>query len=104
MDKKEMTNEENYHFDVAGYLLLPGVLKKAEVKACNEALEQPGTGAGAGLAPTQLQFAGLPLWDRSSVPERAQNRGGGAAKAAAKKTAKTQSVAEEAPVATDAPT
>ena len=47
MDEKEMTNEENYHFDVAGYLLLPGVLKKAEVKACNEALEQPGAGAGA---------------------------------------------------------
>ena len=43
----KMTNEENYHFDVAGYLLLPGVLKKAEVKACNEALEQPGAGAGA---------------------------------------------------------
>ena len=23
MDKQEMTNEENYHFDVTGYLIVP---------------------------------------------------------------------------------
>ncbi len=38
--KKEMTNEENYHFDVAGYLIVPGVLTAAELKACNQALDQ----------------------------------------------------------------
>ena len=47
MDKKEMTNEENYQLDVAGYLILPGVLKAAEIKACNQALEQLGPVEGA---------------------------------------------------------
>ena len=32
MDKKEMTNEENYHFDVTGYLIVPGVLTVRSVE------------------------------------------------------------------------
>jgi len=47
MDRKAMTNEENYHFDVAGYLIVPGVLTVTELKACNEALDQSGHVDGA---------------------------------------------------------
>ena len=35
-----MTNEENYHFDVTGYLIVPGVLTPDQLKTCNEALDQ----------------------------------------------------------------
>ena len=31
MVEKQMTNEENYRFDVAGYLIVPGVLTAAGV-------------------------------------------------------------------------
>ena len=31
MDDKAMTNEENYRFDVAGYMIVPGVLTVAEL-------------------------------------------------------------------------
>ena len=40
MDDKTMTNEENYRFDVAGYMIVPGVLTAAELRACNQALDQ----------------------------------------------------------------
>ena len=43
MDGKKMTNEENYHFDVAGYLIVPSVLTINELKACNQALDHAGT-------------------------------------------------------------
>ena len=33
MDHKEMTNEENYHFDVTGYLIVPGVLTPDQLKS-----------------------------------------------------------------------
>lgn len=39
MDSKLMSNEENYAFDVAGYLHVPGVLTQEEVSALNEALD-----------------------------------------------------------------
>ena len=42
----KMTNEENYHFDVAGYLIVPSVLTVDELKACNQTLDQAGTGVG----------------------------------------------------------
>ena len=32
MDDKMMTNEENYRFDVAGYMIIPGVLTAAELR------------------------------------------------------------------------
>lgn len=35
-----MTNEENYAFDVAGYLILKGALKSVDVDALNNALDQ----------------------------------------------------------------
>jgi ectoine hydroxylase-related dioxygenase (phytanoyl-CoA dioxygenase family) len=44
MDAKEMTNEENYCFDVAGYLHIPGVLNRAEVEALNGALDELDAG------------------------------------------------------------
>ena len=47
MDKKEMTNEENYHFDVTGYLIVPGVLTLDQLKTCNETLDQLETTDGA---------------------------------------------------------
>ena len=40
MDDKTMTNEENYRFDVAGYMIVPSVLTAAELNACNQALDQ----------------------------------------------------------------
>ena len=39
MDPVEMSNEENYAFDVAGYLHVPGVLCRSEVDALNQALD-----------------------------------------------------------------
>lgn len=39
MDDQVMTNEENYAFDVAGYLHIPGVLSKEEVSSLNSALD-----------------------------------------------------------------
>ena len=40
MDNEVMSNEENYAFDVAGYLHIPGVLTQEEVATLNEALYQ----------------------------------------------------------------
>ncbi|MXZ00428.1 phytanoyl-CoA dioxygenase family protein, partial [Candidatus Poribacteria bacterium] len=42
MANELMTNEENYAFDVAGYLHIPGVLSQEEVAALNEALDAFG--------------------------------------------------------------
>ncbi len=39
MGPVEMSNEENYAFDVAGYLHVPGVLCRSEVDALNQALD-----------------------------------------------------------------
>ena len=47
MDTQTMSNEENYRFDVAGYLVIPGVLTAAELKACNRALDQRDSSNGA---------------------------------------------------------
>lgn len=46
MDREEMSNEENYSFDVAGYLHVPGVLNKGQVQRLNEALDQGGAMEG----------------------------------------------------------
>ena len=42
MDREEMSHEENYCFDISGYLILRGVLTPKEVEACNRALEREG--------------------------------------------------------------
>ncbi|MYE89482.1 phytanoyl-CoA dioxygenase family protein [Candidatus Poribacteria bacterium] len=47
MDREVMSNEENYCFDVAGYLIVRGVLTKEEVGACNRDLDTEGTGSRA---------------------------------------------------------
>ncbi len=41
MDDEMMTNEQDYAFDVAGYLHVPGVLSPPEVEAA-----EPSTGRG----------------------------------------------------------
>ena len=46
MDRQMMSNEENYAFDVAGYLHLPGILGKELVGALNEALDEVGESEG----------------------------------------------------------
>ena len=46
MDRQEMSHEENYCFDVSGYLILRGVLTPREVEACNRALEREGSENG----------------------------------------------------------
>jgi ectoine hydroxylase-related dioxygenase (phytanoyl-CoA dioxygenase family) len=50
MDNIEMTNEENYAFDVAGYLILKGVLKPEEIARLNDAID------------TQDEYAGVLTW------------------------------------------
>ncbi|MCZ6635055.1 MAG: phytanoyl-CoA dioxygenase family protein [bacterium] len=40
MDRELMSNEENYCFDVAGYLHIPGVLNQGEVNVLNQALDE----------------------------------------------------------------
>jgi len=57
MDRDTMTNEENYAFDVAGYLHVQGVLNKAEVAALNQALDEVGEAEGMlGWAGTQREL------------------------------------------------
>jgi len=46
MHQQEMSNEENYAFDVAGYLHVPGVLSPEEVAALNRALDAREQGEG----------------------------------------------------------
>ena len=46
MEPQAMSNEENYRFDVAGYMIIPGVLTAAELAACNQALDRRDDGAG----------------------------------------------------------
>ena len=43
MDRELMSNEENYCFDVAGYLIVRDVLTQEEIVACNRDLDQEGT-------------------------------------------------------------
>ena len=42
MDREKMSNEEDYAFDVAGYLHVPGVLSRGEVAALNRVLDEAG--------------------------------------------------------------
>jgi len=46
MDQETMSNEENYAFDVAGYLHIPGVLSKEEVARLNSAIDEVGASDG----------------------------------------------------------
>ena len=39
MDRDQMSNEENYHFDVTGFLHIPGVLNSGEVTRLNAAID-----------------------------------------------------------------
>lgn len=41
-----MTEEENYCFDVAGYVIVRGVLSSDELRACNSALDEAGESSG----------------------------------------------------------
>ncbi|NKB71216.1 MAG: hypothetical protein GKR89_29440 [Candidatus Latescibacteria bacterium] len=41
-----MTNEENYRFDISGYLVVRGVLSAAEVDTYNNAFDQVQDGTG----------------------------------------------------------
>ncbi len=43
MDRNLMSNEENYCFDVAGYLIVRDVLTQEEIAACSRDLDQEGT-------------------------------------------------------------
>ena len=40
MDRETMTNEENYAFDLTGYLHIPGVLTRPEVTRLNDAIDR----------------------------------------------------------------
>ena len=43
MDRELMSNEENYCFDVAGYLIVRDVLTQEEIAACNRDFDREGT-------------------------------------------------------------
>jgi len=42
MDREEMTNEENYAFDIAGYLHIQGALTRPEVERLNRIIDEGG--------------------------------------------------------------
>ena len=46
MDRETMTNEENYCFDVAGYLHVPGTLTRPEVERLNREIDAIGATEG----------------------------------------------------------
>ena len=46
MDRESMSNEENYCFDVAGYLIVRGVLGRGEIAALNSAIDTAGGSQG----------------------------------------------------------
>ncbi len=46
-----MDDDENYRFDISGFIVLPGVLSPGEVAACNEAIDKM-LGGGDDLPPT----------------------------------------------------
>ena len=61
MDRESMSNEENYCFDLAGYLHVPGVLTRGEVEALNQALDKAGRTEGmlGWPAPSREPFRNL---------------------------------------------
>lgn len=46
MDSESMSHEENYCFDVAGYLIVRGVLSRGEIAALNSAIDASGKSQG----------------------------------------------------------
>ena len=46
MDQETMTNEENYAFDIAGYLHVQGVLTRPEVERLNKTIDEAGSLTG----------------------------------------------------------
>ena len=60
MDRQPMTNEENYHFDIAGFLHIPGVLNSGELQRLNDAVETSGASS---------EFVGLPEGQREPFRE-----------------------------------
>ena len=53
MDCLEMSNEENYAFDVAGYLVVRGILKQGEIERLNQAIDAQGEYEGVLSWPEQ---------------------------------------------------
>jgi len=43
MDRETMTNEENYAFDLTGYLHIPGVLTRPEIARLNDTIDRAGS-------------------------------------------------------------
>ena len=65
MEHEAMTNEENYCFDVAGYLHIPGVLTSQETAALNTATETVGRTEGMlGPEPWREPFRDLLIQPR----------------------------------------
>ena len=46
MDRDSMSNEENYCFDIGGYLIVRGVLTRGEIAGLNSAIDAGGTSQG----------------------------------------------------------
>lgn len=66
MDNDQMSNEENYHFDVAGFLHIPSVINPGEVSRLTDAVESSGSTCGfIGLPEGQRE----PFWDLLVHPQ-----------------------------------
>ena len=55
MDSESMSHEENYCFDVAGYLIVRGVLSRGEIAALNSAIDTSGKSQGMLAWPRPLR-------------------------------------------------
>ena len=69
MDTKPMSPEEDYRFDVAGYLVLRNVLTTAELEACNQALDEGNEPEGMLEWPQPLCEIFLQLRDHPLVDQ-----------------------------------
>ena len=69
MDTKPMSPEEDYRFDVAGYLILRGVLTEAELSTCNQALDEGSGSEGMLEWPEPLCDPFVKLCDHSLIAQ-----------------------------------
>lgn len=76
-DTQTMTPEEDYRFDVAGYLILRNVLSEAELRVYNRALDEGGGPAGMLEWPAPLCDSFVQLGDHPLLAQYLEQLGWG---------------------------
>jgi hypothetical protein len=76
-DTQTMTPEEDYRFDVAGYLILRNVLSEAELRVYNRALDEGGGAAGMLEWPAPLCDSFVQLGDHPLLAQYLEQLGWG---------------------------